>query len=82
MMSKKFYLLLLAAFALAACDPKREISPEEQREIERQDRQVWRQMSGDFGRVAPDLQLAQYPSRLPTGQTGVAEISVEDRQRW
>jgi len=33
MMSKKYYLLLLAAFALAACDPKREISPEEQREI-------------------------------------------------
>ncbi len=46
-MSKKFYLLLLVAFALAACDPSKKLSPEEQRDLERQDRQLWRQLGGD-----------------------------------
>ena len=59
MISKKFVLLVLGAVALAACDPKREISPEEQREIDRMDRKVWRQMSGGYAPAVPDLQIAQ-----------------------
>ncbi len=46
-MAKKFYLLLLAVFALAACEPSKQLSPEEQRNLERQDRQLWRQLGGD-----------------------------------
>jgi hypothetical protein len=72
-MAKRFYLLFLAMFALAACDAGREINPEEQREIDRQDRQVWRQMSGVYGQPAPSLHIAQYATQRPTTQTAATE---------
>ena len=46
-MSKKFYLMLLAVFVLAACDPSKKLTPEEQRELDRENREVWRQLGSD-----------------------------------
>jgi hypothetical protein len=73
MMSKKLVLLLLVAVALTACDPGREVSPQEQREIDRQNRKVWRQMSGGYGPTVPNLQIAKYSTQRPTPQNDAAE---------
>ncbi len=46
MMQKIFCLLLLAMFALAACDPGKKLSPEEQGRLDRENERIIRQSGG------------------------------------